>query len=742
MAKINLVGTYKLTLSLFFSLSLCELCYAQQYPGTSKDGYYRVEVDTRTGIQTESSTNTWHFRVVSMTDSNVTIECTLVNSRTKSSTDLFDTEDPVTCRLTNSKELETLALLNRPFLYRVAKDSAPDQPGIEAIFKERSVNWQIQDDLAGILQQNARGYLASEMYMLLPRLKKQGLAPDSSLHRKDTVAGGGYEQQILITRITPQDAAKQPLQEDVKTAIVLASHFSHALFNGPEADSAKLNHYFNRFDPELGKADFYRLIKLDLLTSNIRANFEQYDSLLVDIPDSLLAPYQSHLFNKAQKMINIDTDSAYQVIRYLSKYPSSLRSWVQESFAQAFMHHSETMDEIKTALMKQGLTAKKADQVIQEGLNGIRISKLLINKLVQDTDAVIRNEVYPLYLWTRATQTSNKDSLLRIAAELERISDSGQYSNRYRYGLLVCKQLLASGDTTAATHLLDNQVAAMEQTVHDSTNKERFAEKNMLAYAFKLNSVSLHALDPRAAMDDLSKAAYYSPGSVNENPYRSFYDRVFLDSKESYRPEYAEALIRQGNTKDGLLMLSSQINMDPLFIGELQQAFATNYPQLDFYRFFNDGVVKAWRTAPDFSLKSPDGKKTYTLGDYRGKWLLIDFWGTWCGPCREDFPKINDLVKNLGARHDLAVLSIACGDQAVNVTRFLADNKYIVPAVMSDVTVERKYEVSAYPSKFLISPSGTMLALSYNQDWEKIVQQITSLQPKKLESKLTNAPAQ
>jgi hypothetical protein len=220
------------------------------------------------------------------------------------------------------------------------------------------------------------------MYMLFPRLKKQGLPPDSSLHRKDTLAGGGFEQQISITRLTPQDAGaggaagvKPPLPEDVKTAIVLASHFSHALFNGPAADSAQLTHYFNRYDPEFGQANFYRLIKLDLLSTNILANSERYDSILVEIPDSLLASNQNHLFNKAQKMINTDPDSAYEVIRYLSQYPSSLRSWVQESFAQAFIHHSETMDEIKTEMMKQGLTAKKADEAILEWRKNIRISK-------------------------------------------------------------------------------------------------------------------------------------------------------------------------------------------------------------------------------------------------------------------------------------------------------------------------------------------------------------------------------
>ncbi len=252
----------------------------------------------------------------------------------------------------------------------------------------------------------------------------------------------------------------------------------------------------------------------------------------------------------------------------------------------------------------------------------------------------------------------------------------------------------------------------------------------------RLKSDAVKAADPKAAMSYLSMAAACSPRGQKEQVYTSFYDRVFLDSRESYRPEFAEALIRQGNTKDGMVVLSEQLNADPTFLEDLQKAFAEHFPKADFYQFFTEGVVKSWKTAPDFSLKSPDGQLSFKLGDYRGKWLLIDFWGTWCGPCRAEMPKINDFVKTIGNREDLAFLSVACRDRKEDVIRYLADNNYHMPISMADNTIERKYEVPGYPSKFLISPSGTALFIPFGQDWQKIVEQFTAVHPKKTGSKL------
>ncbi|HMI62614.1 MAG TPA: TlpA disulfide reductase family protein [Puia sp.] len=728
----NLIGN--ITLKAWMLLLPC----LTRITAAPKDGYYQIYSNTKPPLREENSTSRWYFKVLGTTDSSISVSCTLVSYRTEMNDRLFNTTDPVTCRPISSTDLEMLSLLNRSFLYTLKKEGVADQQTVGRIFEERIASWQIEEGIGKMMMQNAKSFLAAEMRALFQLLSKdnKGLLTDSVFRYNITDINNQPVQEVTITRLDAKEVNIPPLNEEVETAIVTASHFSHVLYEAPLFDSAKVGNYFKRYDPVYGSANFYRLIKLDLLAANIMANMDRYDSLLLVTADSILAPYPQHLFNKAQKVKNISVDSAYQTIRYLSKDRHNFQSWVQQSFSQEFLHHI-TPEEIRVKLKENGVTGKKADEFLNDAINSGIISKILIEKLAHDKDTTIRYEVYPAYLWVQAMKySSNTDSVVYIAGELEKVSDSKVYGNPHRYGLLLYKQLLASGNAREAAHLLDNQIAGMERRVNDSADHDRYAEQNILSYAYKLKSDAVKATDPRAAMTYLSKAAGYSPGSQKEKVYTSFYDRTFLDSKESYRPEFAEALIRQGNTKDGLVVLSEQLNADPSFIGDLQQAFVRNFPQKDFYRFFNEGVAQSWKSAPDFSLKSPDGTTFFKLEDYRGKWLLIDFWGTWCGPCREEMPKINEFVKKNENRKDLAFLSIACRDTKENVIRYLADNNYHVPVSMSDNTVERKFEVPYYPSKFLISPAGTILPIAFGLDWQKIVEQFIALRPKKIESKM------
>lgn len=735
----------KYNLSLFillFSFSICQLCSGQQLAVAADNGaYYRIVSNTGAPFPEAKNAKTWYFKVMEATDSSLSVDCKLVSYIDETNGRLFNTDDPVTCRPISSIDLEMLSLLNRSFLYTVQKGRVADQPSIARIFEESIRSWQLRDEMAYIFKQNPNGYLQREMQVLFPVLlnRARGLSSDSVVHYNVTAQNVQPVQVDTIIRLDPKEVAIRLFPEDVKTAIVTASRFSQALFQAPEYDSAKVEAYFARYDPVYGNANFYRLVKLDLLAGHIMTNIQRYDSLLLKIPDSILASYPTHLFNKAQTVINTTVDSAYQTIRYLGKDKSNFKSWVQESFSQQFLHDEESAAAMKEELKNGGVPVKEIDQIINNAIRSRIISKVLIDRLARDNDSNIRNEIYPMYLWVQAKRhASNTDSVLEFAGALDKISDSNNYSNPHRYGLLVYKQLLASGHAGEAARMLDHQIAGMERNVKDSTNYDRYAEQNILAYAYELKSDAVKTADPKAAMNYLSKAAGCSPRSQKEKVYTSFYDRVFLDSKESYRPEFAEALIRQGNMKDGMIELSEQLNTDPSFIEELQQAFARNMPKADFYRFFTEGIVQSWKTAPGFSLKSPDGKTTFKLGDYRGKWLLIDFWGTWCGPCREELPKINDFVKKIANRKDLAFLSIACRDRNEPVIRYLADNNYHIPVSMSNGSVERDYEVPYYPSKFLVSPSGKLLPISIGQDWQKVVEQFTSLHPKQMASKLVN----
>lgn len=757
---------------------------SQQFtPKKGGEGYYKVTTRVKHRMGGEKNTVTWYFKVLEVTKDSLLLNCTLLNYEGEANGQVFNTARADQSKTGNTRDLEVLALLNKPFLYQYKHEKMNEQPGIRAIFNERIKDWQLDKNVAANMKGNEKSYLVNELYWIMPFLPatpdkvpgtwlsadslsvftllgrdasslQYGLEREEKEHKMKItgnlaldlstgmIKSATIESHISsdddlhfersFTRVAPSEAGASPLGEDAKAAIAKMSNFSEALKNEDGYDSLKLEKYFAQSDPLMEHITFYKIAKAGMLQgSNMSDNYARYFEMLLKIEDSALAAYPSHLHNKLQEVRSVSVDSAYSTIRYLSRMKGSYGDWIQHTFSQQFLHE-EPVEELQEAWRKHGVSEKQIAKLTKDVINGRRISHPLMEKLANDEDTLIRNEVYPMYLWVHAKEhSSNKDSLLKIADELESMNGSKRYSNHHRYALLVYQQLRASGHTKEAGSFLNNQIAAMEKNRTDSLDADRYTEQNMLAYAYKLKSDELAATDKKAAMAYLSKAAKYSPKNAKERAYSSFYDRVLLDSKESYRADFAEALIAQGNSKEAMKVLSEQLNADPSIFEELKASFTKNFPQLDFYNFFHSYIVKSWKTAPDFILKSPDDKITYKLADYRGKWLLLDFWGTWCPPCREEMPKINAFAQKIKGRNDLSFLSIACRDQPDKVISFLAAHNYEIPASMSDNQVQKKYEVPGYPAKFLISPTGMVFNIPFGEDWEKAVEQFTGLQEKK-----------
>ncbi|HLJ88331.1 MAG TPA: TlpA disulfide reductase family protein [Candidatus Angelobacter sp.] len=106
-----------------------------------------------------------------------------------------------------------------------------------------------------------------------------------------------------------------------------------------------------------------------------------------------------------------------------------------------------------------------------------------------------------------------------------------------------------------------------------------------------------------------------------------------------------------------------------------------------------------------FTLTALDGKKI-SLGDFKGKTVLLDFWATWCLPCRESAPiieKINEEFKSKG----LVVLGVDYGEEKKAVQGYLLHNPSSLPTLLDDGNaVAEQYGVSAIPSVILISKEG------------------------------------
>jgi thiol-disulfide isomerase/thioredoxin len=113
--------------------------------------------------------------------------------------------------------------------------------------------------------------------------------------------------------------------------------------------------------------------------------------------------------------------------------------------------------------------------------------------------------------------------------------------------------------------------------------------------------------------------------------------------------------------------------------------------------------------APDFTVQNPDGEDVnVNLRDYRGKIVMINFWATWCVPCKEEMPFIQAVSDNWSSQ-DLAIFSIAAKEKEnLNVVNeFISDNGYTFPVYYdSQGQAKSLYNINIWPTTFLIDDEG------------------------------------
>jgi cytochrome c biogenesis protein CcmG/thiol:disulfide interchange protein DsbE len=109
--------------------------------------------------------------------------------------------------------------------------------------------------------------------------------------------------------------------------------------------------------------------------------------------------------------------------------------------------------------------------------------------------------------------------------------------------------------------------------------------------------------------------------------------------------------------------------------------------------------------APDFSLTSLSGQPV-RLSDFHGKVILLDYWATWCAPCRIETPKLIELQKRYGAQ-GLQVIGISMDDEVEPVKSFAQELRINYPVALGDVKVAEAYGgVLGLPVVFLIDRQG------------------------------------
>lgn len=129
--------------------------------------------------------------------------------------------------------------------------------------------------------------------------------------------------------------------------------------------------------------------------------------------------------------------------------------------------------------------------------------------------------------------------------------------------------------------------------------------------------------------------------------------------------------------------------------------------------------LQAWSGGPPPPLALKDlAGRTHRLADYRGRVVLVNFWATWCEPCRAEMPSIERLRKALADR-PFTVLAVNLGEPVSRIKKFLARTPLDFPVLLDrDTAVAKAWRARILPSTYLVGRDGRIYGVHYGEfDW-------------------------
>jgi thiol-disulfide isomerase/thioredoxin len=118
------------------------------------------------------------------------------------------------------------------------------------------------------------------------------------------------------------------------------------------------------------------------------------------------------------------------------------------------------------------------------------------------------------------------------------------------------------------------------------------------------------------------------------------------------------------------------------------------------------GPAMIGKPAPAFALKTINGRSTVSLEDCRGKVVIIDFWASWCGPCRRSLPRLAALE---AGNSFVRLLAVNIDDERENAIEFLTRSHVMLTALYDETKhVADKYDVPEMPSALILDAHGVV----------------------------------
>lgn len=249
------------------------------------------------------------------------------------------------------------------------------------------------------------------------------------------------------------------------------------------------------------------------------------------------------------------------------------------------------------------------------------------------------------------------------------------------------------------------------------------SSENPLQYSVKGSKLmeDISRLDSEATLINAEARALMAtggkPGDLEalETKYNDLFRNYIAENPKSAAVPFAIMNLSGQDFIDAYDAMTPEAAVSPLFpVLEQQRAYVERQLEAERKKVrLSSGEV----TAPDFTLPDLSGKEV-SLSQFRGKWVVIDFWGSWCPWCIKGFPALKDAYKKYAGK--MEIIGVDCNDGIDAWKKALA--KYELPwvnvynAEQGGGKILEDYAVEGFPTKVVVNPEGKIVNITSGEN--------------------------
>jgi len=354
-----------------------------------------------------------------------------------------------------------------------------------------------------------------------------------------------------------------------------------------------------------------------------------------------------------------------------------------------------------------------------------------LESLIKKNNQGINRIVKPLYLWSKTIHDSDRVQLKKTFDELTQVlGDSSDYELKTEsYALLMLNEPTVQKliDKDSRDSLLHKIVRNLEtypnlnlQVKGRKVLEERAWNRYLLAYSYYMRYTFFDRQE-----EYLMKASKYSPDEQDvQVKYAYFYDAALLTGNVrqfGFQKEYLNYLTGNHRTQEVLAMFAEITFNSPSDenLKTLKDMYVLENSQVSFKEYWHQYINQKGKKVPSLKIEFAEG--TLDLTKNRDYWVYIDVWGTWCSPCVEELPTLQEFFMKNNQRSNPVLKIYTFSFSSPNRVTFMKDKHFTFPVFEIDKKINDDFEVSGYPTKILISPTGNYVKIPFNVDWRMYI---------------------